>query len=130
MGSAGPGNHVPAPVAPQWVPTSFTIAGLIQGLGPGASGRRGLLLWIEMSEGDLRLQKMRPKAEIRKRRVESRGPPRPGSQPLTQPKPSLAHWDQGSTRVNLDFSFCCHVTNYHKPRSLEQHAFTGSHFCR
>lgn len=32
-GSSGPGSHVPALVASPWVPTSFSIAGLIQGAG-------------------------------------------------------------------------------------------------
>lgn len=59
MGRSGPGSRMPAPGAPQWVPTSFIIAGLVQGLGPGASGRRRQLLWLEVSEGDLRLWKTR-----------------------------------------------------------------------
>lgn len=59
----------------------------------GTSGRMGLLLCIETSKGDLRLQTNIERAGIRKRRVVSRGPPRPWSQPLTKPKPSLAHRD-------------------------------------
>lgn len=37
-GRLGPGSYVPPPVAPQWVPTSFTIAGLVQGRGQGVPG--------------------------------------------------------------------------------------------
>lgn len=43
---------------------------------------------MEVSKGDLRIQKTREKAEIKKRRAENKGPPGPGSQPLTQPKPT------------------------------------------
>lgn len=66
-GKSGPGNHVPPPVDPQWLPTSFTVAGLIQGWAR-ASGRRELLLCMELSEGDLRLQKTR-KRELRLERA-------------------------------------------------------------
>lgn len=68
-GSSGPGSHMPALVASPWVPTSFSIAGLIQGLGPGAFRRMGLLLWMEISEGNLRIAK----TEIRKRELRTEG---------------------------------------------------------
>lgn len=37
-GKSGPGNHVPSPADSQWVPTSFTVAGLIQGWAQGLLG--------------------------------------------------------------------------------------------
>lgn len=66
------------------------------------SGPGGQALWEKGAanlsgdvEGGLKHQKTREKAEIRKRRAEIRGPPRPRSRSLIQTKPSLFHWSQG-----------------------------------